>query len=110
MRGLHADRSELDCERQIVEPVADLGHRVVQLKPGPDGARPGQEQVDSIVVRERRHRVLLLAREVQRLAARDQEIEVRARSEELGESRRRADEVLEVVEEDQHRAVPDVPR
>jgi hypothetical protein len=59
-------------------------------------------------VRERRHRILLLARHPQRLAAGDEQIEVGAGSEQTGDIRCRRHDLLEVVEEKQHRSVGDV--
>ena len=57
---------------------------------------------------ERGHRVLLLAREVERLAARDDQAEVGAGRKWAGESCGRVEEVLEVVEEQEEVLVGDV--
>ena len=62
--GRHPRRGQLDAEREPVEGLADLGHRVGGLRlaepeVGPDGAGPVDEQRDGIgghaaVERERR--------------------------------------------------------
>ena len=49
-----------------------------------DRSRTGQEEADPVLVREGRHGVLLLAGHVERLAARHEHVEIRARGEELG--------------------------
>ena len=59
-------------------------------------------------MRERRHRVFLLAGDVQGLAAGDEDVEVRARAEQFGDVGRRCDDLLEVVQQHEHRLVADV--
>jgi hypothetical protein len=107
-QSFHACGRKLDREREIVEALADLRHRLVGAEVGVDRPRPGQEELDPVIAGECRHRVLLLPGDVQRLAARDDDVEVRTRGEELAEPGPRFDHVLEVVEEDQHRALADM--
>jgi hypothetical protein len=60
-------------------------------------------------VRERLHGVLVLRGDVERLATRDHELQVRARGKKRRQSLRGLDHVLEVVEEQKQAPVADVP-
>ena len=70
------------------------------------GARA--EELDRLRLGERRDRVLHLAAHAQQLTARDKHREVRAGLDERREFRRRLDDLLEVVEQDQQLALADV--
>ena len=102
-RTLRAGGGELECERQVVEPAAELGDRLVRLEP-----RALAEELDRLRLGERRHRVLDLAADPQQLPARDQEPQVGAGLEQLRELGRRLDDLLEVVEQQQKLALADV--
>ncbi len=79
---------------------------VRERRAGSPGA--GEEEADRLLLDERRRWVLLLRREQERLSARDEKGQVRARGEQPAELRRRADHLLEVVEEEEHPPVGDV--
>jgi len=103
--GLGAGGGELDRERQPVQPFADLpGDLGVDDETGRDGVCAGGEQLDRILRLQHGNLVLLLAGEVERLAAGDQQTQVRAGSEQLAEDRRVGGELLEVVQQEQQRA------
>ena len=107
---LRPGRRELDGERQPVEALADLGddrcRRVRQLEVRTHGACPLGEEEHSLRVAQRRHRILSLGRDPQGLTARHQHLEPLACAEEDGENLRRRADVFEVVEDDEHAAVP----
>ncbi len=110
---------QLDGERQAVEPVADLDHAArsssVRSKSGITararsrnsatasdcGARPTSRNRRRVGHRQRRHRVLLLAGDTQRLAARDQDPSPGAAASSSRDQRRGAHHLLEVVEDEQ---------
>ena len=62
-------------ERQVVQPPAELRDRLVRLEP-----RAGAEELDRLGLCQRRDRVLDLAVDAQQLAARDEQLQVRAGS------------------------------
>ena len=98
-----ARRRELDGERDAVEPLADLGHhgRVVAL------ARALLEESDRLGRDQRRHAEGVLAGEAQRLAAGGQDREIGAVAEQaIREPARRVEEVLAVVEDEEHAPAP----
>ena len=66
------------------------------------------QEADGLLGYERRHRVLLLGADVQRLAARHQHAEVGAGPEQAGHPGGRIPEVLKVVEQEEQRLVADV--
>jgi len=70
-------------------------------------ARPRDEQLLSVLRLERRHRVCLLAGEPKQLAARHDQLSVRAGGEHVGELRSCLDQMFEVVEEQEQRLVRD---
>ena len=94
---------ELERERQVVEAAAELGDRLVRLEP-----RALAEELDRLGLGQRRDRVLDLAADAQQLAARDEQLQVRAALEQLAELGRRLDHLLEVVEQQQQLALADV--
>jgi hypothetical protein len=59
-------------------------------------------------VHERRHCVVLLASDVERLAAGHEQAESRTGAEQIGNTGRRLHDVLEVVEEEEHRPIAEV--
>ena len=98
---------ELDGERQTVEAGADVGdHRVVvvgEFERRAGGVSPGDEEAHGVVGRERRHRPDGLAADAQSLAARGEDAQRRAATQQvLGDLGGRGDHVLAVVEHDQH--------
>ena len=106
--GLHPNCRQVEREREMVEPAADLGNRLVRLEAGLHGPRPRIEEGDPLPLLQRRHRVLLLCGEAQPLAARHENIELRAGLEHLAECRTGLDQVLEVVEQKEHPLLADV--
>ena len=119
-------RGELDRQRQAVQADADLGDRrrilVRDLESGPHRPSTLDEQRDRLVLgelrqrrkvgrvrqAERRNRVLLLARHLERASAAGQDGEVRAGGEELVHRRPRPEHLLEVVEDEQRPFRPEV--
>src|SRR5207249_813895 len=106
----HARGGQLESERQVIEATTDLGDHFVLLEIGLDRPRSRQEEVDALLAAERRHRELMLTTEMERLPAGYEQIETRARAEQGGRVGRRLDDLLEVVEQQQHRLVGDVFR
>ena len=104
LEDAHARGGELDRERQPVEPRADGGDRAVDPDLGAGLLRPLDEQLDGLVLAQRRDVVDALARQLQRGPARDEQPELRACAEQLREHRPRREHVLEVVEEHEHPA------
>jgi hypothetical protein len=96
---LDARGGELDGQRQVVEPGADLGDLAVCDEIAPGGHRAGEEQLNRLGGLQRVDPVLVLAGQVQRLPAGDQQGEVRARGEHLRHAAGSIDQVLEVVEQ-----------
>ena len=107
---LHTRGRQLEREREVVEPPADLEHVLVGLQVGARRTRSAEEEPDALLLDEGRHCVLALGGEVQRLAARREQAQVRARREQLRERRRRVKHLLEVVEEQEHVLRADVLR
>ncbi len=115
---LRSRRGELDRERQPVEPPADAGDLRgagrVELEARIDRLRPHREEphrvgLDERLERkvgvgsvERRHRVLALGCQPQRGAARGEDPEARGRGEEVADEGRGGEDLLEVVEHEQH--------
>jgi hypothetical protein len=98
---------KLQRERKVVQLGAELGHRRAghEARLGRSHAR--QEELGAVVRLEWGNGVCLLAGNAQELAARDQDVEVRARGEQAGKAVGRLDYVLEVVEKQKQRAVAD---
>ena len=95
--------SELERQRQVVEDSAECGDGCVGLD-----TRPLTEEVDRLRFGERQHAVLDFASDAQALPTRDEDAEIRARFEQRREVGSRFDDLLEVVEQEQHLAVADV--
>ena len=95
-RGQHArpGRSQLDRERQVIQPAAQLGDVIAPLQ-----LRALAEELDRLGLRQRRHRILNLAADAQQLPARHQNAEIRTRLEQRTELRRRLHHLLEVVQQ-----------
>ena len=62
---------ELERERQVVEPPAELGDGLRLLRRRVERPCAGEEQLDSVLRLEARHRIHVLALELEPLAARD---------------------------------------
>ena len=115
---LRARGRELDRERQSVEPAADLRDfrcaGRVELETGIDRLRPRREQPQRVGLNERlerkvgvrgvegRHRILALRREPQRRAARGQDPQARGRGEQIADEGRSREDLLEVVQDEEH--------
>ena len=99
----HPCGSKLDGERQIVERPAELAGDLVWLR-----FRTGIEEFDALAIREGQDWVMNFAPHAQEFAARDEEMEVGAALDERGEFRRRFDDLLDVVEQEQQLALADV--
>ena len=104
-RGEHAGASgsQFQRKRQVVESTAELGDRLVRLEP-----RALAEKLDRLRLREGRDRILDLAVDPQQLPARDHQLQVGAVLEQRAELRRRLDDLLEVVEQQEEVALGDV--
>ena len=63
--------SKLDRERKVIEPRAELRNRADLTRVEPHRGGPRPEQLDRLRCRQRRHRVHVLARELETLSARD---------------------------------------
>ena len=117
---------QLDREREPIEARAQLGHRgrvlvrhreVVARSSGTldeerDGVVLGEVlrggQVPRVRHRERRHGVLVLAPDVENLAAAGENRQARCRGEQLAHERRAGDDLLEVVEHEEDLTVAQV--
>ena len=115
---------QLDRKREPVEPCADLRHRgrvVVRqvevrlnlagaLDEQPDGLvlarRSGRERAPAVRERQRRHGEHVLTPHPERLAARDEDRELRAALEQLRDTVGGGHHLLEVVEDQQHAPRP----
>jgi hypothetical protein len=105
---LHARGRQFEREWQVVEAPANLRDGLVHLEGRVDRLRSGQEKADAFLVNERRHGILLFAGHMERFPAGHEQVEVRTRGEQGGNPGRCLEDVLEVVEEEQHRFVADV--
>ena len=93
---------ELERERQLVETVAELTDRVVDVELDSGRARPLDEEVLTLVRGERRNGPACLTLDLNALAAGDEEPESRAGSQQAGEVVRKfRKKVLGVVQEQQ---------
>ena len=104
-------RGELDRERQAVEVVADLRDRVPGRRrpPRSPGGRRGPAPGTWSTAASRRERLegkLLLAAHAQPGAARDGDLQARARGDDRRQRRRGVDDLLEVVDDEQQPADP----
>src|SRR6185437_6453897 len=91
--------NQLDRERQVVQPATDLRDRPVRLEVGNRGSRARVEELDCLLLDERRDRVFLLAGHMQRLPAGDEDVQIRARCDQLSNARAGLYDLLEVVKE-----------
>src|SRR5438105_3106500 len=91
--GIEHFFGRLERERQVVEAPAELGDRLVRLE-----TRTPGEQLDRLQLGERWDGVLDLAPDAKKLAARDQELQIRTGLEQRGELGAGVDHLLEVVE------------
>ena len=64
---------ELERQREVVQARAELCHRFRLLHSGLHRPCAGQEELDAVFLLERRHRVHMLALELEPLAARDEQ-------------------------------------
>ena len=98
-----ARRRELDGEGQAVERVTQAGDRLIRGE-----TRALSEESYRIGRRQRRHVDLNLIAEPEALAARRENVQVRAPLDELRHCRRGGQQPLEVVEEEKQLAIADV--
>ena len=94
---------ELDGKGQVVEPLAERSDRLVRFEVGPRA-----EELDCLLLGQRRHRVLDFALDAQQLSARDQQAKVGAGPKQRGEQRRPVNDLLEVVQQEQQLALADM--
>jgi hypothetical protein len=106
-QDLDPRRRQLEGERQVVQPRAQFSRGRTRLETRLGRLRQCGEQLRRIPGLEGRHRVRLLARKTQELAAGDDELQIRAEGEQLPEVACRVDQMLEVVEEKEQPAVGD---
>ena len=115
---LRARRGQLDCERQSVELPADASNLGcagrVELELRVDRLRAGREEAHYIGLDERlerkvgagdlerRNRVLALGGQPQRRAARGQDPDARGRGEQVADEGCSGEDLLEVVQHEQH--------
>src|SRR5690242_11072601 len=94
LRGEHGDAGggELERERQIVEPGAQLADNWAGLETRIDCPRPRGEKIRRILSLEWRDRIGLLARKSQQLPARHEELKVRTFGEQPSELMRGIDQ------------------
>ena len=103
-----AGGGELEREGELVEAQAELAHRLGRGEGRIDRTGARQEERLSVAFGERGHGVGLLAADPETLAARHQHIEVGTCAHERRELGRRLHDLLEVVEQAEHRLVRDV--
>ena len=122
----HARRCQLDRERQSLESRADRGHRagvvVGEDEVGLHGSCALDEEHDRVVLErsrgvhrcrltwcgQRHHLVRPLVRDVEGLAARGDDRHARGSREEGGDVRCRADDLLQIVEDEQDLATHEI--
>jgi hypothetical protein len=103
---LRTSRGKLDRQRQVVQAATELREvAVLVFLRAPGGACALTKQLDGRSFGERADRILVLAREVQRLSARHDHAHARAGREERGDSRSCFDDLLEVVQDEHEFAV-----
>jgi hypothetical protein len=98
-------RRQLDRERQSLQPRAQLDDDRV-----PAAAATDAKELDRLLAHERRQRKLDLPLHAQQLSAGDKERQLRAGAQQLGQLRCSRDYLLQVVDQQQHPARPDVRR
>ena len=99
---------ELDRERQVIEPPADLTSLAVARDLDTRGSDPLEEEGDGVRLTQRQDDVLAFSGEMKRLSARHEQAEVGTGSQELGELGRGCYDVLEVVEQEEQALRADV--
>ena len=99
---------KLDREREILELGAELRNdgRVLRPEGHADRARPALEQRCGVGARQRRNDETLLGVDAQKCAAGDDDAQLLHPGEELADERRRFDDLLEVVEDEQELEPP----
>ena len=96
-------RGQLDGQRQVVERHAELGDNLARFD-----VSASREELDSLGCRHRRDRIFDLPANAQQLAARDEDAEVGAAFEQIGERGRGIDDLFEVVQDQQQLPLGDV--
>src|SRR5437899_2243984 len=100
---LGACRRELERKRKAIESTADLGDLAVRRELGADRLRPLRKERDRLLLGQWRYVVLVLAREMERRPARHEQAEPGCRGQKLSDFRAGIEQLLEVVEQKQHR-------
>src|ERR1700694_1228041 len=95
-------------ERQAVQAAADLGRTFVRNKVASNGPGTLYEELDRVVVRQRVDRVFALGLNPKRRAARCENLGRLSRSKKRCDLGCGAEEMLEVVEEQERRAVSEL--
>ena len=95
--------ASLDSERQTIDPSADRQHSLARLLL----EAPFAEETNRLCLRQWRHQVFALGRKTKRHATGDEELHIRAAGEQLAERGGGVDQVLEVVEQQQHPPIRD---
>ena len=95
---------ELDRQRQPVESRADLLDGRIGVDLAADSKRPIDEKCDGVGRGERVELVFHLARQAQRRPARHEHLKIRRLRQQVGDAGRGGQQVLEVVEQQEHRA------
>ena len=103
MREDRSSRRELDCQREVVEPGAELGDRIGITGVVPERGSPRGEQLGCLRRYERGDRIHVLARELEPLSARDYDGGSAGIPKCRDVGRRTREQMLDVVEQ-QHRA------
>jgi hypothetical protein len=104
----NAGRGELDRKRKAVQRVTELTHRRGGIELPVHRPRPGDEELHGLLVGERRHAELVLAVQAEGLPAGDQDAEAGSCREQRPEDRGRGLHLLEVVDQQQGRALAKV--
>src|SRR5438552_93909 len=103
----HAGGGELERERQVIQLSAELLNDWAGLEPGIRRPRPSDEELDRILSLKRRDRICLLTGKAKHLAARYEQLTVRACGDHLRQVTGCIDEMLEVVENQEKPSVSD---
>ena len=99
-------RNELDRERQPIQPPADLCHERSRRQLSAGRASPAEEQLFRVSGGQRRYLELVLPVQVEPSATRREHTQTRRAFQQLAHNRRGIQQLLEVVEEQQELAVP----
>src|SRR5436190_5374921 len=99
-KDVRTRRGKLDGKRQVVERSTEFldGHIAGKR-------RPLREEAYGVLVGERQHALFGLLPQPQKLAARDEDLEVRAAGDKIRQRRPRGDDLLEGVEHEQQASV-----